>query len=515
MKHTTSICPQCLERIDATLVEKDGQVLIVKDCPEHGHFEDVYWSDYELFKRFEKYSRVGKGISNPRTKTEKGCPNDCGICPDHKSHTVLSIIDVTNACNLQCSICFAYAGKIGYLYSPTLEQIGEVMDNLRANSPVPPPAIQLSGGEPTVRQDLIEIVKMAKAKGFKHIEINTNGIKIADEKNGVELIRQLKDAGADTFYLSFDGVTSEPYVGRAPSHLDDKGKQDYAKWLFGVKMKAIQNCREAGLRSVVLVPTIVKGMNDHQLGDIINFAIKNIDVIRCVNFQPVSFAGRTEQWEVRQGRITIPEALHKVEEQTNGLIKTADFYPVPCVLPISDFLNAYKKKPYVEFTVHPHCGAATYLFVDKGKATPITQLANVDAFFNALSKAAEDIRGKHRTRAQIRLGASALRNVRLKVLRQIMPAVMSGSFDSLRPFHYKSLMIGMMHFMDAYNFDLERVQRCCIHYGFPGGKIVPFCTMNSLHRKTLEKAYAIPLPKGKKKPASSMHDYLDFTKALD
>jgi len=238
-----------------------------------------------MYKRFEKYGKIGKGVFNPRTKTEKGCPDDCGICPNHKSHTVLAIIDVTNACNLQCSICFAYAGKIGYLYTPTLQQIGEVMDNLRANLPVPPPALQLSGGEPTVRPDFLEIVKMAKEKGFRHIEVNTNGIRIADEKDGVEYIRQLAEAGADTFYLSFDGVTAEPYIGRAPSRLDEKGMQEYAHWLFNVKLRAIQNCSEAGMRSVVLVPVIVKGMNDHQLGDIINIAVENIDVIRCVNFR--------------------------------------------------------------------------------------------------------------------------------------------------------------------------------------------------------------------------------------
>jgi hypothetical protein len=191
--------------------------------------------------------------------------------------------------------------------------------------------------------------------------------------------------------------------------------------------------------------------------------------------------------------------LHKIEEQTSGLIKTKDFYPVPCVVPISEFLNEYKMKPHVEFTVHPHCGAATYLYVDKGKAMPITQLVNVDAFFNALSKAAEDIRHKHRTNATLRVGASALKNINLKVLRQVMPAILRGDYDSLRPFHYKTLMIGMMHFMDAYNFDLERVQRCCINYGFPGGKIVPFCTMNTLHRQPLEKMYAVPIPQEKKK----------------
>jgi hypothetical protein len=499
IKTTLSLCPECHEKLNAVLKEKNGQVIIEKSCPKHGYFEDVYWSDYEMFKRFERYGEVGKGILNPRTKTVKGCPYDCGLCPNHKSHTVLAIIDVTNACNLQCSICFAYAGKIGYLYRPDLETIEEIIDNLRSNLPVPPPALQLSGGEPTIRPDLVEIVKIAKKKGFRHVEVNTNGVRLADEKDGVNYICRLRKAGVDTYYLSFDGVTPEPYLGRAPSYLDEEGKMKYAKWLFETKLRFIQNCREAGHKSVVLVPVIVKGMNDHQLGAIINFAVKNIDVVRCVNFQPVSFAGRTEEWEVKQGRITIPEALHNIERQTGGAIKADDFYPIPCTYPISDFLNAYKSKYHVEFTCHPHCGAATYLYVEDGGIIPITKLGDVDGFFNSLRLAAEDLRKGQRLKAKLRVGASALRNIRPKILREVLPAVMSGNYESLRPFHYKTLMIGLMHFMDAHNFDLARVERCTIHYGFPGGLIVPFCTMNTLHRQSLEKMYAVPLSKPKKR----------------
>jgi len=501
IKRTRSLCPQCLEKIEATLEEREGKVLIVKDCPNHGHFEDVYWSDYEMFKRFERYGRVGKGVLNPRTQTVRGCPYDCGLCPNHKSHTVLAIIDVTNACNLQCSICFAYTGKIGYMYKPDLRTIEEMLENLRRNVPVPPPAVQFSGGEPTVRPDLPEIIRIAREKGFRHIEVNTNGVRIADPNDGVEYIRELKDAGMDTFYLSFDGVTPEPYRGRAPTHLDQQGKLEYAKWLFDVKQRAVENCREANQRSVVLVPVIVKGMNDHQLGDIIQYAIRNIDVIRCVNFQPVSFAGRTEEWEVKKGRITIPEALQKIEEQTAGLVKAGDFYPIPCTYPISDFLSAYKTKAHVEFTCHPHCGAATYLYANEGEVVPITKLGNVDEFFNDLSRAAEDLRKGKRLKAKLRVGASVLRNIKPKILRQVAPVILSGSFESLRPFHYKTLMIGLMHFMDAYNFDLERVERCVINYAFPGGRIVPFCTMNTLHRQTLEKIYAVPLPKQRRRRA--------------
>lgn len=509
IKRTTSLCPECLERVEASIVEKQGRVLIEKDCPKHGHFEDVYWSDYESYKRFEKYGQIGAGLKNPRTKTEKDCPYDCGLCPKHKSHTVLAIIDVTNACNLRCSICFAYAGAAGYLYQPSLEEIEEMMRNLRSNLPVPPPALQLSGGEPTLRPDLPEIIRAAKKMGFRHIEVNTNGVRMADEKNGVEYIRQLRKEGMDTIYLSFDGVTPEPYIGRAPVNLDEKGKLDYAKWLFNIKLRAVENCREADLKSVVLVPVVVNGMNDHQLGEIIRYAVQNIDVIRCVNFQPVSFTGRTEKWEVERGRITIPEVIRKIEEQMNGSLGSEDFYPIPCTFPISDFLNVYKSKPHVEFTCHPHCGAATYLYVKDGRVTPITRLGDVDEFFTDLSSAARDLRKGQNLKAKLRLGLSFLSHIRPRIMMEVLPTLMKGNYESLRPFHYKTLMIGLMHFMDPYNFDVERIQRCVIHYGFPGGRIVPFCTMNSVHRRRMERMYATPLPqRGSKRGYKSQDESL-------
>lgn len=236
-------------------------------------------------------------------------------------------------------------------------------------------------------------------------------------------------------------------------------------------------------------------MNDYKLGDIINFAIQNIDVVRCVNFQPVSFTGRTEKWEVKQGRITIPEASQRIEEQMNDIGKVEDFYPIACMYPKSDLLNAYRSKLKVELTCHPHLGAATYLYVEEDRVIPITKLGDVDAFFNDLTKAADDIRKGRCIKAKLRVGLSALRNIKPKILKEVLPAILTGSYESLRPFHYRSLMIGLIHFMDAYNFDLARVERYTINYGFPGNKIVPFCTMNTLHRQTLEKKYSVPLPR--------------------
>ena len=154
LKDTSSICPECHQVVRAKLIEKDGQVLMVKSCPEHGTYQDVYWSDIEQWNHARGYSVIGGGLENPRTEKSKGCPYDCGICPNHKSQTILSIIDVTNNCNLKCPICFANATAAGYSYQPTLDQIHSMIDNLASNRPVSAKALQLSGGEPTLRDDL-------------------------------------------------------------------------------------------------------------------------------------------------------------------------------------------------------------------------------------------------------------------------------------------------------------------------------------------------------------------------
>ena len=375
LKQTKSLCPECLKVIDATVYEEDGKVYMRKTCPEHGEFQDLYWSDYEQYVRVEKFRYVGDGLNNPRTETVNGCPYDCGICPNHKSHTVLGIIDVTNRCNLRCPVCFANAAATGYVYEPTKEQIRGMLENLRRNDPVPATALQFSGGEPTIREDLFELIRMAKELGFRHVEVNTNGLRLAES---VEYCKGLREAGMSTVYLQFDGLTPEVY------------KFTRGRDLLDVKMRAIENLRKAGVKSIVLVVTLIKGVNDNQLGDIIRFAVKNFDVVRCINVQPVSICGRIPQEEREKMRITITDFMRLCEEQTNGKIRMNDFYPVPTVVPISKAVGALKGKRYVEFTAHPHCGMATYLFVENGDIVPITKYGNVDKFIASIQKVYED-----------------------------------------------------------------------------------------------------------------------------
>ena len=493
IKKTKSMCPECLKILDAEVYEDQGKIMISKECEEHGLFENTYWSSSEIYKEAADYGQEGEGISNPQTKVDGECPTNCGLCSDHESHTILGLIDVTNRCNLLCPVCFANAAVSGSLYEPTFEEIRQMLQNLRNNLPVPAPAIQYAGGEPTVRKDLVELVKLAREEGFTHTQIATNGIRLAKRP---ELVHDLKEAGLNTVYLQFDGVTEEPYI------------QIRNKNLLAIKLEAIENCRKEDM-GIVLVPTLVKDVNDDQIGKIIKFAVNNIDVIRGIVFQPVSFAGRTPADQVEKQRITIPDFEEMVEEQTDQDIKVEDFYPASSVIPISEFIEAVEGEPNVTFTCHPHCGAATYVFIDEDKIVPITQFINVDRFFQLLTKSSEDIndgglisKPKVLARASIELPQTInlskkpdsldIKDILIKVFKE-------RSYDALGDFHHKSLLISCMHFMDPWNFDQDRVKRCVIHYAVPDGRIIPFCSMNSIYRQEIEKEFSKPFGKSSEK----------------
>ena len=489
IKKTKSLCPECLDIIDAEVYEDHGKIMIRKECKKHGKFENTYWSSSKLYDDVSNYDYEGQGLSNPQTVVDGECPSNCGLCPEHKSHTILGLIDVTNRCNLRCPICFANAAVSKTIYEPTYEEIRQMLRNLRDNQPVSTPAIQYAGGEPTVRKDIVELVKLAKEEGFTHTQIATNGIMLAKKP---KFVQELKDAGLNTVYLQFDGVTEEPYL---------KARN---KNLLPIKLEAIENCRKVDM-GIVLVPTLVKGINHDQVGKIIQFAADNIDVIRGVVFQPVSFAGRTPSDEVEEQRITIPDFEELVEEQTDSQIKVEDFYTASSVIPVSEFIAAIEGESQVTFTCHPHCGAATYVFIDKDQMIPVTQFIDVDRFLNLLSKSGDDInngglmaKSKVVARASMELPKTIslsktpesldIKNILFKVFKE-------RSYGALGDFHHKSLLIACMHFMDAWNFDQDRVQRCVIHYAVPDGRIIPFCTMNNIYRQDIEKKFGKPLGK--------------------
>jgi uncharacterized radical SAM superfamily Fe-S cluster-containing enzyme len=478
IRTTSSICPECRRRVEARIFSERGRIFIEKECPVHGTFRDVYWSDEESFERAGRFQADGRGVENPRTAEHRGCPLDCGLCPGHLSETDLGIVDVTNRCNLKCPVCFANAAATGSVYEPTREQVASMLANLRSNRPVPAPAVQFSGGEPTLREDLPELVGMAKRAGFLNIQVNTNGIRPAES---ADYVRTLMAAGMDTLYLQFDGLAS------------DVSTFIRGRDLAAVKRAAIENCRRAGLRSVVLVVTLIKGVNTGQLGDILKFAADNFDVVRCVNVQPLSFAGRVPDDDLAARRLTIPDFLACVERQTGGRIRAADFYPVPCEVPIARAVGALMNERHPEFTAHPHCGAATYLVPDRGTLVPIGRFVKIDKFLRSMAAVQREASRGSRGAARLRLMAS-LRHVKPGLLRKhLRPLLGKGTFEALRDLHFRVVLLSCMHFMDAHNFDMERVRRCVIHYATPDGRLIPFCSYNNLgYRQEIEAAYGRP-----------------------
>jgi len=474
IKETKSVCPECLRVIPAQIVEDQGKVLIKKTCPRHGYYEDIYWSSYERYQQAMKYYTEGTKLENPRTQKVEGCPYDCGICPNHKSSTMLAIIDLTNRCNLNCPICFANANNpdVPYIYEVSTEQVKDMIDNLASNKPIPPSALQFSGGEPTLRDDLPELIRYGLEKGINHIEVNTNGLRVSKD---LAYFERLRDAGMSTLYLSFEGLTPEPYVKSRGIDLHE------------LKFKVVENSRKIGFSSIMLVPTIARGVNEDQLGDIIRYAIKNQDVISGVNGQPISLAGRVSAEKRRNLRITIPEVTRLIEEQTDGQIKQTDFYPIPFVASIARAIGVIRGRVYPEFSVHPCCGVGTFVFAEGDKIVSINRYINVEKFVESLSNIVRySSGGKVGIRAKWEL-LKSLRHVKLGILRKLISSLYKkGTYPSIAKIMHKMIMVGMMHFMDAYNFDLQRAQMCAIHYALPDGRIIPFCTYNTIHRPNFE-----------------------------
>ncbi|MEW6069582.1 MAG: tetraether lipid synthase Tes [Candidatus Thermoplasmatota archaeon] len=501
-KETLSICPECKELIKARIYEENGKVVIDKTCAKHGYFKDVYWNDVEFYLKAEKFAYDGFCVSNPKIKANKDCPYECGLCDLHLSHTVLANIDLTNRCNLACPICFANAATAGYVYEPSYEQVVEMLKTLRANKPVPCPSVQFSGGEPTLHPRFFDIIKAAKELGFAQVQIATNGLKLVD----LEFCQRMRDCGLSTVYLQFDGLREDIY------------EQARGKKLLDVKLKAIENCSKVKPRplSTVLVPTIVNGINDNEVGEILNFAIKHCAVIRGVNYQPVSFAGRIDQKERENQRFTLPDLVDRLVEQTDFL-KKEDFYPVPVVAPISELISVLAGVPKVAFTPHPHCGLATFLYIENGRAIPITRFVNVEGLFakmltlsNKLAKIAPLVRFLGRLKSEEGKEKSMGKNFRkyfgefihedkipktLNLVDFLTNLFSEQSKESLGRFTWKTLMVGGMHFQDDYNYDIERVKRCVIHYATPDGRIIPFCAYNGgpTYREEIEKRFSVPL----------------------
>lgn len=495
---TNSLCPECSKVIRARKFAEGKNVYMEKECEEHGYFKELISPDVDFYMQMFTF-RFGdnRGFTNPTTQADSSreCPENCGICNMHHSHTCMSNVDLTNRCDMRCPVCFANANAMGYITEPSLEQVRAMLQTLKDRKPVPCKVIQFSGGEPTIHPNFIEIVKMAKEMGFSQIQIATNGKNLSD----LDFARRCKDAGLHSLYLQFDGVTDDIY------------KKTRGEKIVETKMQVLEVCRKVGLR-IVLVPTIIRGVNDHQVGAITKFACDNSDVITGISFQPVCFTGRISEKDRMEQRYTITHLALDIEKQTDGLNSRDNWFGLGVTQPLSRLSEAISGNPAFFVSCHPDCGGGGYLFINpenKSEVVALTKFFNLKQALIDIQNLSDKIARQRKTWwfktldsvgiskfAILTGGARALKILRHNFNEKKAPSgltfkrlmgVMEGykntekgrSPDAERTFSYNTIFVAGMHFQDKYNYDVERVRRCVIHQSAPDGQMYPFCTYNS------------------------------------
>ncbi len=484
-----TLCPECSCLILGRSYERQGAVWMEKNCPEHGYFRDKVTSDARLWLLCEgRCFEDERGVGEAQARPAVACPTDCGICAQHHSNSCLAQIDLSNRCNLTCPVCFASANQAGYLAEPTFEMVVEMLRALREQKPVPAAAVQFTGGEPTLHPEFFRILTAARDMGFTHVQCASNGVTLAEPG----FAEKAAAAGLQTVYLQFDGVDDSFY------------RKLRGVPLLETKRRAVEACRRAGMR-ICLVPTIVRGVNDDQVGPIFRFAVENSDVINAIAYQPVAFTGRIARHEH-----TLGDLAAAVARETGADVHD-DFFPASLVTPVSRFLQVLEGKPKIRTSCHADCGIGTYFFITPGGETiPVPRMFDLMRLFGGLNDLAAEIEGRgpeaRPTRWDLaRAGWLFLRSYRWRNMRRSITPL--GFVRALRSMTnksygrgegarkaYRTIMAGGMHFMDRYNYDTERVRRCVIQYSTPDG-IYPFCTINSgpTYRPYIEALQARPL----------------------
>lgn len=440
LNDTKSTCPQCSRVLDAKIAEEGRRIYLEKACPEHGSFRSLVWSDSDQYKSSSRYGKPGKKhlIRNYAAEVSKGCPHDCGICSDHKQHTCFALVELTNRCNLDCPVCYASANDL-LLQEPTMEKLEEMFTFI-LSCEIYPPTLQLTGGEPTVRKDVVDIVKIAKELGFTDITMSTNGVVLAEDPT---LARRLAGAGLSEVSLQFDGTTDDVYV-------KIRGRP-----LLSTKLRAVSNAQSGGL-CVSVAAALVPGVNTNQIGDIIRFAKERR--LDGVALAPVTYAGRYPKSAFNpESRMTIPDVLRAVESQTDGELKGKDFVPVPCP--------------------DTRCSTMTYAFNTPDGLVPLTRVCDVSSHLDSLLYGERVVNGE-----LVRDSLESLWSMSaVPGSARVMEGIRNCSPTDLAEKN-KCMSISIHGFQDLWNFDVERVKKCCIHVVTADRKLIPFCVYNNIYR---------------------------------
>lgn len=446
---TQSVCPVCLRRVDAVYQETaPGLVELVKQCPEHGSFHAPIWRGGPALGTPAMASwKRPKTPSYPRqpfAPRDKGCPFDCGLCPEHGQHTCTGQIEVTGRCDLGCPVCYAESGA-GAWADPPLERIAFQLERLwRASGAC---NVQLSGGEPTLRDDLPAIVAGARQRGFTFVQLNTNGLRLGRQP---DYARTLAEAGLDSVYLQFDGPD------------DDVCRAIRGRPCLTDKLAAVRACAEAGL-GVVLVATLVRGVNLDKVGALLQKALELGPAVRGLHLQPAASFGRFP-WQLQAApRVTLPEVMGALAAQSGGLLSVTDFHPPGCEHALCSFSAVYRRTPQGLILIEGEgncCDASSREWRGHGtENAPATSSAEEGA---RISRA---FTARHWSAAPVPAEAAADR---------------SDDFDRFlaRAGLARRFTVSCMAFQDALTLDVDRVRGCCIHVVTPEGLLVPFCLHN-------------------------------------
>ena len=435
---TRSICPVCRDTVDAQILIQEGRVIMRKRCPTHGWFEALVSSDSEMYLNSLKYNKPGTMPLGYSTEVVDGCPKDCGLCPEHKQHTCLGLIEVNSHCNLDCPICFADA-QPGF--SLSMVQVERMLDRF-IELEGDPEVVQFSGGEPTIHPEILPMLSMAFDKGIKVVMLNTNGIRIARDDRFLAGLADIKP----TIYLQFDGFSTQ-------THQALRGKD-----LLKDKLKALDRLAQAKL-DVVLVPAIEKGVNHDEIGEIVRFGLDHA-AVRGIAFQPVTHSGRYIDFDPMD-RETLADVIHGIAEQTDGMFVESDFIPVPCC--------------------HPTCRAATYAYVENGSVTPLPRVLDVDKYLDYITNTTMPQIKPEILEALVGLWSASSVPGTDAAASRFDCAACNLSFSNQTSFLKTHVfMIVIQSFADPYTLDIKALMKCCIGELIPDGRIIPFCAYNSV-----------------------------------
>lgn len=439
--YTKSLCPECLMLCDAKIVFQDAKVWMLKNCRTHGDSKVMIADDVEYYKQIRNFNKQSEMPLKFNTKVHYGCPYDCGLCTDHEQHSCLTIIEVTDRCNLSCPTCYAMSSP-HYGRHRTLDEINRMMDVVVANEGEPD-VVQISGGEPTVHPDFFKILDLAKSKPIKHLMVNTNGIRIAKD---IAFVEKLAGYMPDfEIYLQFDSFSAEVLTKLRGEDLTE------------VRKKAIDHLNQFNV-STTLVVTLQKGVNDQEIGAILDYALKQ-KCVRGVTFQPTQVAGRNDNYNDQAGRITLTEVRRQIYEQY-PVFTPEDLIPVPC---------------------NPDALCMAYALKLDDQVLPMTHLINPDDLLNNSKNTIvfeHDEKLKEHMLNLFSTGVSVdCAEDTFGELMCCLPRVQSDhlSYDNL-------FRIIIMNFMDPLDFDVRAVKKSCVHIVSDQMKIIPFETMNIFYR---------------------------------